>query len=73
MCRELGMRQSIYAPIFENPDQATFIEEIKAKIIQFIPSTWYGMLITILSSVMGQDIYDVGQIIKPLLKRQKYW
>lgn len=37
--RELGMRQAIYAPVFKNPDWATFTAEMKTKILQFVPST----------------------------------
>lgn len=32
---------------------------MKTKIFQSISSIWYGTLISMLSLVMGQDIYDV--------------
>lgn len=41
---------------------------VKAKIVQSIPSTWCGTLISMLSPVMGQDIYDVG---KPTADQRK--
>lgn len=39
--RDLGMRQVIYAPVFEGPDQNTFAAGIKAKILHFAPQHWY--------------------------------
>lgn len=35
--RELGMRQTIYAPAFKGPDPVTFTAEVKAKIFQVYP------------------------------------
>ena len=40
--RELGMRQAIYAPVFESPDRATFFAGMKAKLLQSSPSTCCG-------------------------------
>lgn len=53
-------------PVFERPDHSTFTTRMKTKIFQSIPSTWYGILISVLSLVMGQEIYDVelGEIDK---------
>ena len=58
--RELGMRQAIYIPVFEDPNGATLTARMKYKILQLAPSTWYGTLISTLNPVIRQDIYDVG-------------
>lgn len=50
--RELRMRQAIYDPVFEGPDLATLTAGMKAKFFT-IPSTWCGMLISMVNSVMG--------------------
>lgn len=60
------MKQATCAPFFEDPDGAIFTAETRAKILQPTPSTCYGMLISMLSSVVGQDICDVGQSIADL-------
>ena len=52
------MRQTIHTPVFEGPDWATFTIGMKAKLLQSTVSSWYGMLISMLSSVVEQDIYD---------------
>ena len=39
---------------------------MEANILQSAPGTWYGTLVYMLSPVMGQDIYDVGQSIANL-------
>ena len=67
------MRQAIYAPVFEGPDQATFTAGMKVKRLQSTPSTWYGKLISTLSPVVRQDIYDVGQSIADLRETDKSW
>lgn len=45
--------------LFECPDHSTFTTGMKTKIFQSIPSTWYETLISMVSLVMGQEIYDV--------------
>ena len=69
--RELGMRQAIYTPVFEGPDWATFTAGMKAKILQSTPMNWYGMLVFMLSPVVEQDIYDVGQSVADLRETDK--
>lgn len=59
--------------IVKGPKCATFAAGMKDKIFQFTPSTWYGKLISILSPVVGQDIYDVGKSIADLGKTDKSW
>ena len=54
--RELGMRQAICTPVFEGPVQGTFTTGVKAKILQSVPSSWHGTLISMLSPVIVQDI-----------------
>lgn len=61
LLRELGMRQAIYAPLFESLDQAAFTAGMKAKILQSAPP-----LISVLSPAMGQGIFDVGQPVADL-------
>ena len=55
------MRQASYIPVSEGPDSATLAARMKAKILQLAHSTSYGILVSTLSPVVGQDIYDVGQ------------
>lgn len=66
------MRQAIHSPVYENPDRAMFTVEMKAKILQCIPSTWYGMLIFTLTLVLGQDIYNLEQSIADLGETDKF-
>ena len=61
--KRVGIRTGHLHLVFEGPNQAIFTAEIKVKILQSTPSTWYGALTSMLSPVMGQDIYDVGQSI----------
>lgn len=44
---------------------------MKTKILQLAHSTSYGILVAMLSPVMGQDIYDVGQSIAYLGETDK--
>ena len=44
---------------------------MKAKILQTTPSTWYGTLISVLRSAMGQDIYDIGLSVADLGETDK--
>lgn len=53
-------------------DRAMFTVEMKAKILQCIPSTWYGMLIFTLTLVLGQDIYNLEQSIADLGETDKF-
>ena len=69
--RELGMTQAIYTPAFEGPDLATFTAGMKAKIIQSTRSTWYETLISLLSPVVRQDIYDIRKSIDDLKETDK--
>lgn len=62
--KRLGKRQTISSPVFESSGQIAFHAEIKAKILQYTPSTWYGILIFMLSPAMGKDIMI---LIKSLL------
>lgn len=61
----------MYATVFESPDQATFTTGTKAKILQSTPSTRDRMLISMLSSVMHQNIHEVGQSITDLWETDK--
>lgn len=49
-----------------------FTVEMKAEILQCIPSTWYGMLIFTLTLVLGQDIYNLEQSIADLGETDKF-
>lgn len=69
--RGLKIRQGIYPPVFEGPNQATFTARMKANILQCALSTWYGTLRSMLSPKVGQDIYDVGQAIDDLGETEK--
>lgn len=71
--RELGLRQAIYTSVFECSDQVTFNADMKDKILQYTPSPWYGMLIFMLSPVVGQGIYDVRQSIVDVRRNDKSW
>lgn len=51
--RDLEMRQAIYAPVFEGPDQSTSTSGMKTKILQSITGTWYVTLVSRLGPVMG--------------------
>lgn len=62
--REMGMRQAMYAPVFEGRDRATFTIGMKAKMLQSSHSTCYATLLSMLSPVMGQDVYGVEYPIK---------
>lgn len=68
---DLGMKQANYTP--EDPDQATFIAQMKAKILLTAPSVWYGTLIPTQSPAMGQHIFGVGQLIVDLGENNKSW
>lgn len=67
------MRQTIYNPVFEGSDQDTCTAGMKSKILQSSPTTWYGKLISMLSLVMGQDIYDTRQTIPDLRITDRFW
>lgn len=67
------MRQAIYTSVFECSDQVTFNADMKAKILQYTPSTWYGTLIFMMSPVVGQDLYDVRQSIVDVRRNDKSW
>lgn len=54
--RELGRRQAIYTPVFEDPDEATITAGMKTKIPPSVPSTWYETLMSRLSPAVEQDI-----------------
>lgn len=69
---KLGIRQDIYVPVFEDPDQATVTVRIKDKILQTTRSTWYGTQISMLSSATGQDIYNIGLSIADPEETDKY-
>lgn len=42
-------------------DQAAFNVGMKAKILQFSPSSWFGTLVSMLNAAAEQDIYNVEQ------------
>ena len=67
------MRQATYAPNFEGSSWGTFIVGTKAEVLRFAPSTWYGMLISMLSPVVGGDIQDAGQPTADLGETGKPW
>lgn len=56
--RELGRRQATFEPASESSDQATFTSGMKARLLHSALSPWYGMLISMLCPVKGQDIYS---------------
>ena len=69
--RELGMRQATYAHL-KRPRVATFTTGMEDDILQFIPSTWHGKLVSVLSIFLtcpsfgtryyaGQSITDLGE------------
>ena len=62
---ELGMRQVIYAHL-KGTEWTTFSVGMESNIFQFTPSTWHGKLVSLLSSAVGQDIYDVRKSIADL-------
>lgn len=67
------MRQTMDAPIFEDPDWTIFSIRMKAKITQSTPSTWNGTLISMLSPIMGEVIYGIRQFIADLRETEKSW
>lgn len=71
--RELGMRQAIYAPVFEGSDLATLTPRTTAKILHSVLGTWYRMWTSVLSSVRGQDIHYAGQCIADLGEMDRAW
>lgn len=72
LLRGLGMRQTIYTPIFDIPDKAIFTVRLKSKILESTPGTWYETLISMLSSGVGQDICNVGQSTADLVDTGKH-
>ena len=70
--REVGMRQAIYTPVFEDPDWATFTAGMKAKILQFSSAPGMGPDIHA-GLAIGQDVYDVRQSIADLGETDKSW
>lgn len=54
---------AIYVPVFEGPSWATFAAEWKPGYSSRFCNTWYGMLISKLSQVMGEHM---GQSIADL-------
>ena len=53
-------------PVFEGPNGATFTAGMRAKILQLAPSNRYGTLVSMLSLVLGQAMYKVGQSVADL-------
>lgn len=48
------MKQYVYTSVFEGPDWATFTARMRTKILLSTPSWHYGMLVSMLSPVVGQ-------------------
>lgn len=52
--KELRMNQNVYTFVFEGPDWAVFTARMRTEILLSIPNKQYGMLVSILSPVVGQ-------------------
>lgn len=68
---ELGRRQATFEPAPESSNQATFTSGMKVRLLHSALRPWYGMIISMLCPVKGQDIYSVGRSTADLEETEK--
>lgn len=56
---------------FHGPDKANFTARMKNRLPQGTWREWHGPLLSFLSSIVGQDIYNVGEAITVLEENKK--
>lgn len=61
LLRELGVREAEFEPQFTGPNRTVFTEELEKRWIQQGPGDWFGALVSLLRSLVGQDVYEVGK------------
>ena len=64
--RELGMKQSVFNPNTQGPDDRCFTGSILDTILNNAPSTSFGSLTVILAPYMGYSIYEVTSVMARL-------
>ena len=64
--RELGMKQSVFNPSIQGPDDEHFTGSIQDAILNSAPTTPFGSLTTILAPYMGCPIYEAASVVASL-------
>lgn len=63
LLRELGVREAECEPQFTGPNRTVFTEELEKRLIQQGPRDWRGALVSLLCSLVGQDVYEVEKAL----------
>ena len=67
MLRELGIRNAIYSPENNGPDEETFTSGMRNIVLQMAPTSLFGSLVAILPPHLGQRISKVTHTVADLI------
>lgn len=63
LLRELGVREAECEPQFTEPNRTVFTEELEKRLVQQERRDWRGTLVSLLCSLVGQDVYEVEKAL----------